>query len=289
MSPTMTVMVLVVLWLIVVVPMVMRRKDARQRERSMTSFGDAMRALARVPMRFSRGVDIDTQADADASYVMPRSRKPAAEVFVAGQRRAASSLASARAAASRTATSRTDTARRAEGGPAIRRPVPVAEEALMYPVNAAEQMSAARQQMMARRRRSLTVLILGTVLTLVLAVALGGMAWLLTLVFAASLVGYLGFLRNQAIKDRQRRAVRQQRATQRRVQGYEATGQFAGERRGEGRRSEDDYATGEFDLAPRMVNIDDDYIELNSMDTVDLTGLYDQEELAEPQLQRRAG
>ena len=46
-SPFMTVVVLAVLWLIVVVPMVLRRSDERRRERSVEGFGRAMRALGR--------------------------------------------------------------------------------------------------------------------------------------------------------------------------------------------------------------------------------------------------
>ncbi len=46
-SPFMTVVVLAVLWLIVVVPMILRRSDERRRERSVENFGRAMRALGR--------------------------------------------------------------------------------------------------------------------------------------------------------------------------------------------------------------------------------------------------
>src|SRR2546423_1597634 len=48
-SPFMTVAVLTVLWLIVVVPMVLRRSDEQARERSVRGFGRAMRALGRRP------------------------------------------------------------------------------------------------------------------------------------------------------------------------------------------------------------------------------------------------
>jgi hypothetical protein len=48
-SPFMTVAVLTVLWLIVVVPMVLRRSDEQARERSVRGFGRAMRALGRGP------------------------------------------------------------------------------------------------------------------------------------------------------------------------------------------------------------------------------------------------
>ncbi len=46
-SPTLTVSVLLVLWLIVIVPMIFRRKDERAQERSVQRFGRAMRSLTR--------------------------------------------------------------------------------------------------------------------------------------------------------------------------------------------------------------------------------------------------
>src|SRR3954469_10446489 len=102
-SPFMTVAVLTVLWLIVVVPMVLRRNDERRRERSVDGFGRAMRALGRRPV----GDDART------------------EVYVPRQKRA--QLAA----------------------PA-RRPVPAAQEALMYPPDRSD-LSVARAQMLARR------------------------------------------------------------------------------------------------------------------------------------------
>ena len=60
-SPMMTVFVLAVLWLIVVVPMIVRRNDERKRDRSVAGFGRSMRALGR------------------------RAPGPRAEVFVAGR------------------------------------------------------------------------------------------------------------------------------------------------------------------------------------------------------------
>ena len=45
-SPMMTVVVLAVLWLIVVIPMLVKRKDDRAGERSAARFGSAMRALS---------------------------------------------------------------------------------------------------------------------------------------------------------------------------------------------------------------------------------------------------
>jgi hypothetical protein len=215
-SPMMTVFVLVVLWLIVVVPMIVRRNDERKRDRSVDGFGQAMRALGR------------------------RAHPSDAQVFV-------------------------PTARAVEPVPAeprltTRRPVPAAQEALMYPVDRSE-MTEARAQMMARRRRSLTVLIGGTVVFLPLALFMGGIMWLPGLGFACALGGYFWFLRSQARKDRERRLHRQQRAAQRRTREVDAT-------------SDQSYFAAVPDSA---VRIDDDDIEFQNMDTIDLTGLYSED------------
>jgi hypothetical protein len=222
-SPFMTVAVLTVLWLIVVVPMVLRRNDERGRERSVDGFGRAMRALGRRPVGDDR-----------------RS-----EVYVPRQNRA--KLAA----------------------PA-RRPVPAAQEALMYPPDRSE-LSAARAQMLARRRRSLSILIGGSFVFGLLALIMGGAMWLLAAPFLTGAAGYVLFLRNQALRDRARRETRQARAHARRPAGYDVTEE-----------------TGRFEQAPEsVVRIDDDDVELMSMDTIDLTGLYS-EELAPAAAQRRA-
>ena len=229
-SPMMTVFVLTVLWLIVVVPMLVRRSDLRRRERSVDGFGRAMRALGR-----------SAQADrADAR----------SEVFVPRERRAQAPAVAAR------------------------RPVPAPQEALMYPVDRSQQLSPARAQMMRRRRRSLSFLFIGTALTWLLAFAVGGSTlWLCATGFVLGLGGYLYFLRTQALRDRERRANRQEHARTSRATGYDAT---------------DTEQIGRFDEAPvSVVRIDDDDIELQSMDTIDLTGLY-AEGASEPTTQRRA-
>lgn len=223
-SPMMTVFVLAVLWLIVVVPMVVRRNDVRRRERSVASFGRAMRALGR----------------------RTRTEDARAEVFVPSGRRADKAPLS------------------------TRRPVPAAQEALMYPMDRSE-MSAARASMMKRRRRSLSLLVLGTIAFVVAAVLLGGMWWVAGAALALGLLGYLWFLRSQALRDRERRLTRQQRASERRGRDVDATADKA-----------------YFAEAPESaVRIDDDDIELHNMDTVDLTGLYS-EEGATAGSQRRA-
>jgi hypothetical protein len=223
-SPFMTVVVLAVLWLIVVVPMVLRRSDERRRERSVDGFGRAMRALGRRPSA---------------------TGEPRSEVYVPRQNRAP--LAA----------------------PA-RRPVPAAQEALMYPPDRSE-LSAARAEMLARRRRSLSILVGGSALFGLLALIMGGLMWLLAAPFLLGVAGYVLFLRNQALRDRARRENRQLRAASRRSSGYDATEDL-----------------GRFEQAPEsVVRIDDDDVELMSMDTIDLTGLYN-EDLAPAASQRRA-
>jgi membrane protein implicated in regulation of membrane protease activity len=223
-SPFMTVVVLAVLWLIVVVPMVLRRSDERRRERSVEGFGRAMRALGR------RADTVDTSR---------------AEVYVPRQNRAQLAAPD-------------------------RRPVPAAQEALMYPPDRSE-LSAARAQMLARRRRSLGILIGGSVIFTLSALVMGGAMWFLALPFLIGLAGYVWFLRSQALRDRTRRENRQARAASRRPVGYDATEEF-----------------GRFEQAPEsVVRIDDDDVELMSMDTIDLTGLY-HEDLQPAAAERRA-
>ncbi len=242
-SPMMTVLVLAVLWLIVVIPMVVKRNDDRASEKSAAKFGTAMRALSTrrslgalarpAPVAESRGAELH----------VPATRP---QVFVPG------------------------------GGPrvspAARRPVPAAMEAVVYSdrIDKAD-MSEARRQMMARRRRSLTVLSVGTVLGLLLAVTVGGgFLWALTLLFLAGLAGYLLFLRNQALHDRDRRESRVRRSGLGQVRGYDATEEFA---RPLGSDS--------------VVRIDDEDVELRGMaDTIDLTGLYVDEHFDERPMRR---
>jgi hypothetical protein len=223
-SPFMTVVVLTVLWLIVVVPMVLRRSDERRRERSVEGFGRAMRALGR---------RAGTPDEARAEVYVPRQN-------------------------------------RAQLAAPDRRPVPAAQEALMYPPDRSE-LSEARAQMLARRRRSLGILVGGSVVFGLLALIMGGAMWLLAAPFLLGFAGYVWFLRNQALRDRARRENRQARAASRRPTGYDATEEVE-----------------RFEAAPEaVVRIDDDDVELMSMDTIDLTGLY-HEDLAPAATQRRA-
>ncbi|HEU5008886.1 MAG TPA: hypothetical protein VFT67_18095 [Jatrophihabitantaceae bacterium] len=230
----MTVFVLAVLWLIVVVPMLLRRGDERRRDRSVDGFGKMMRALGRR----------SELAESRPDVYVPRAHRAAAE----------STAAAARSAV------------------ATRRPVPAAQEALMYPVDRSE-MSAARAQMMARRRRSLGTLGGGTALFLLLSFVVGGLMWLPGLGFTLGLAGYLFFLRSQALRDRERRLNRLQRANVRRDSSYDATEEFE-----------------RFERSPEsVVRIDDDDLELQSMDTMDLTGLYvEQDPSTEAVTERRA-
>jgi hypothetical protein len=232
----MTVFVLAILWLIVVVPMLFRRHDARRREKSVDGFGRSMRALGR------RAHASDARA----------------EVFVPSAGRDAE---------------RTDST-----AVSTRRPVPAAQEALMYPVERSE-MSAARAQMMARRRRSLGILGAGTVVLLPAAFIVGGLMWLFAVPFTLGLLGYVVFLRSQAQHDRDRRQNRQLRAAERRGRGVDMTPAA--------RTAVAEPAPSMPAPAESVVRIDDDDIELHNLDTIDLTGLYS-EELAEAAAQRRA-
>jgi hypothetical protein len=233
-SPVFTVAVLVVLWLIVVVPMIMRGKDQRAGERSVRSFRSAMRALA---SRRSGLPDPD-----DAPKVLARASAPAASVSVPG----------------RTPTVTT------------RRPVPVARESVVY-ASDRQAMSEARRRMLVRRRRALAVLVLGTVAFLGLAVLRGGMTWWsLAGVFGLALCGYVYLLRALAVRDQERREILRTPSGLRPARSYDVTAEPARPLRPEA-----------------VVHIDDDDVELMHLDTVDLTGLYNEADEDVPV--RRAG
>jgi hypothetical protein len=242
-SPMMTVLVLAVLWAIVVVPMLVKFWTERAGERSVARFGTAMQALTtrRSLGALARPAPVDNH---DSRSEAKRSSRP--QVFVPG-------------GANRVA-------------PAARRPVPAAMEAVMYPERVARaDMSEARRQMMARRRRSLILLVAGTVLGLLWGVAASGMlAWTVGLLFAGGLGGYLFFLRNQALRDRDRRESRLTRSGVNYSRGYDATEEFPA------------YTEPE-----TVVRIDDDDVELHGIaDTVDLTGLYKDEQFDERPMRR---
>ena len=142
----------------------------------------------------------------------------------------------------------------------------------MYPPDRSE-LSAARSQMLARRRRSLGILFGGSFLFGALALMTGGFFWVLAVPFLVGTAGYLLFLRNQATRDRARRENRQARAAARRPRGYDVTAEPPQQQHFE-------------PLPDSVVRIDDDDIELQSLDTIDLTGLYSEEPVAAEQ--RRA-
>jgi membrane protein implicated in regulation of membrane protease activity len=241
----MTVVVLTVLWLVVVVPMIVRRGDEAARTRSRSRFRGGMRALGRRPTVVDSAGRSASTPD-DLTYVVPHAEGPRRQLFVASAARSDPDLA-----------------------PAVRRPVPAAEEATMRSADEPE-MSAARLAMMRRRRRSLAVLGVGSVVTVLLALVAGGASWLLAGVFVVGLAGYLYFLRAQAMRDRERRAARQLRAAHRPREVPSSEALFP-------------VSTPE-----SVVRIDDEDVELHAMDTVDLTGLYEEGvEYAEEH--RRAG
>ncbi len=252
-SPTMTVVVLAVLWMIVVVPMVFRRRDESSRERSVSRFRQGMSALARRPVLEAEQSTRVMPRVQSSSSSSPSMSSQGAQVFVPGSTRTAPDLA-----------------------PVTRRPVPAAEEALMYPVDR-DEMSDARRQMMTRRRRSLITLGVGSGVTVLLGLIVGGATWVLALAFLAGLGGYMWFLRSQALHDRERRASRQLRAVSQRRAGVNASPQFAPAPGGPGLGRTDE----------TVVRIDDDDIELHNMDTIDLTGLY--QDVVADHRERRAG
>jgi hypothetical protein len=241
-SPMMTVLVLAVLWLIVVIPMLVKRKDDRAGERSAARFGSAMRALS-TGRSLSSLVRPAPPVELDGRVTPQFSTH--AQVFVPG-------------GASRAI--------------AARRPVPAAMEAVMYPDRVAKaDLSHARRQMMTRRRRSLTLLSAGALLGMLWVLMAGSTtAWMVGLLFVASLGSYLLFLRNQALRDRERRETRLQRSGLRHNHGYDATAGQA-------------VQTG----SDMVVRIDDEDLELRGLaDTIDLTGLYLEEEFDERAMRR---
>lgn len=241
-----TVIVLAVLWAIVVIPMVMRRKDERAHERSVQRFSRSMSLLGSGRPVARRRVS-DPADPGDATMVVLRTEASQPEIFVSGH----------------------SPHRYPE--PARSRPVPAAKEAFMYPVERSE-MSDARRRMLARRRRSLTLLVAGTALSIILvALGVGGILMDAVLVaFGLGLGGYLWFLRSQAQRDAARRASRLSRAgAARRAASHEAF--------------EPAYLARYDDT---IVALDDDDPQFDHLDTIDLTGLY--HELPEPAQQRRS-
>lgn len=247
-DPMLTVLILAVLWLLVVVPMVVQRKDARAGQRSVARFGAAMRALG------SRRV-ADAESARSAQNSEDGTTSPADDV---GAPDPATLFTRARATPSVHVS-----------GPVTRRPVPASKESLMFPLDP-QDMSHARRRMLARRRRSLGVLILASIVLLVAAAVSGATwVWAVGLLAVLGLCAYLMFLRSQARRDRIRRAQRRARATTAHpVRDYDATVRSA--------------------LPDSAVRIDEDDIALDHLDTVDLTGLYSEVETRNMQT-RRAG
>jgi hypothetical protein len=239
-KPTLLVLTLLVLWLIVLVPMIFRRVDDGAQVRSVRRYGRSMRLLnrrhAHTTMAMAAGgsgfgrTRYDSVVD-EVRYVTPRVQGPRDELFVPGAGR-----------------------RRVEvgGGPGP------ARGTVEGPMKDRSEMSDARREMMARRRRSLTILIAGSIISLLLALAVGGVLFALAATaFCLGLGGYVYFLRTQALRDRDRKAWREDRTPERIVHHHETV-------------TEDEY----FDEIPAtMVRIDDDHIDLHNLDTIDLTGI----------------
>lgn len=245
--PMMTVLVLAVLWLIVVVPMVIQRLDERAGERSIARFGGAMRALASRSSSLAALGRPVARDDASQDHARKNLRSVTnSQVFVPG-----GSTTSPVAA---------------------RRPVPAAMEAIMHPERLEKaDLSEARRQMMARRRRSLTLLIAGTILGLGWTVVAGGtLALAVAVIFTLSLAGYFYFLRSQALRDRERREHRRSRNGSALGNSYDMTEEIPA-----------------YNDLNSVVRIDDDDVALYGIaETVDLTGLYVEEEFDERAMRR---
>ncbi len=127
---------------------------------------------------------------------------------------------------------------------------------------ASAETSDARRSMMTRRRRALTLLIGGCVVTLAWAVLRGGVGWALAVAFVAALAGYLWSLRVRARRDQVRRQARETRTTTRHPRPRAMPP-----------------ARDEDDAHDSVVRIDDEDLALQAMDTVDLSGLYEPDEL----------
>lgn len=157
-------------------------------------------------------------------------------------------------------------------GAVNRRPVPASEESLMYEPDRSE-LSQARLAMMARRRRALGVLTVGLVIAALVGLLSGSvLAWLVTALIALGLALYLVSLQSQAKHDRARREQRLLRAPVASGRDYEATA-----------------APERLSARPEaVVPIDADDVALDHFDTIDLTGLYTDEDLRGHDL-RRAG
>jgi hypothetical protein len=256
-SPALLVVTLLILWLIVLVPMIFRRVDDGAPARSMRRYGQSMRLLNRRHARGPKYLNETAEAGYPVSYVAPRITAARDEVFVPGAR------------------GRTAVAVAVEGG---RRLTSAGREGQMYRA----EMSDARRQMLARRRRSLTILIGGSAMSLLLAFLVGGtLLALAATAFCIGLAGYVFFLRSQALRDRERHSLRSERALDRSHVEEHLHDRY--EERYDERYEE------EFEQPPvTMVRIDDDNIELHNLDTIDLTGVYNEAEFVSDQRQRRA-
>lgn len=182
-DPMWTVVLLAVLWLIVVVPMILRRRDERAGERSVARFGASMRALSRRSV-----VRSEPLLQADETDDRPT-------VFVNG----------------------------AGAGAVTRRPVPASEESLMYPPDQHEMSAARRQMMARRRRSLAILGAGSVVFLLLALITGSALAWTPAVLLLIGLGGYLLFLRSQARRDRQRREARRARSSGRTSRDYDAT------------------------------------------------------------------
>jgi hypothetical protein len=174
---------LIVMWVVILVPMWLRRHDEAAENRSVDRFSSAMHTLSRREREVAAG----------SNFMMMPNRPQSLEVHVSGasdvpeqrSRRLPLGLGSpARPAApGRSATGRAAAKRR--GRDAKRRARQ--QRAAKAPLTAA-----------ARRRRTLIGLLAVTIVTLAAAVVLGGLIWALQGVADVALLGFLAHLRQRA-------------------------------------------------------------------------------------------
>jgi hypothetical protein len=126
----------------------------------------------------------------------------------------------------------------------------------------ASEFSETRRRMVARRRRSLLTIIGAVLASAALALFRGGLWWLVAAMCVAGLVGYLYFLRVQAL--RTRHGSIGERSSPLDVAAMRGSAQ----------------TPRPAPVADNVVAIDDEDLALEGMDTIDMTGLYEEATVA---------
>jgi hypothetical protein len=176
-STILMVIVLIVMWLVVLVPMFVRRHDESTEARSMERFASTMRVLSR------------------RAHVAARSATLSRPGMLSRSATASAGAAARPATATRPAM------------PAQTATVTGAEVGQSTSAAAARIRAEGRRRMLARRRRTLAGLTVLLAAGLLGAVALTGVLWVPTAVAGLLLGGYVGWLRQQ-VRRAHERAVR---------------------------------------------------------------------------------